>query len=138
MLMKKSPHLMCMLKTNYICRNLLHHTSSKNMLTRNDHTPKPESPVRQARTALDSNQGVPVTLISKLTRRQQTVRYESVSAGFPNNSHASYRQGSAETKKRQQIRYKKHVLKAIYTKSAKSYRYRYATRRLDLKPTRAR
>jgi hypothetical protein len=69
----------------------------KDMLPRNNHTPKPESPVRQARTALDSNQGVPVNLTCKLTRKQQTVKYESVSAGFPNNSHALYRQGSADT-----------------------------------------
>ena len=57
---------------------------------------KPESPVRQARTALDLNQGVPVNLTCKFTRKQQTVKYESVSAGIPNNSDASYRQGSAD------------------------------------------
>jgi hypothetical protein len=58
---------------------------------------KPESPVRQARTALDSNQGVPVNLTCKLTRKQQTVKFKSVSAGFPNHSYAAYRQGSADT-----------------------------------------
>ena len=41
----------------------------KILFTRNDHTPKPESPVRQARTAFDSNQGVPVNLTCKLTRK---------------------------------------------------------------------
>ena len=41
------------------------------VLTRNDNTPNPESPVRQARTALDSNQGVSVNLTCKLTRKQQ-------------------------------------------------------------------
>ena len=63
---------------------------------RNDHTTKPDSPVRQARTALDSNQDVPINLTCKLTRKQQTVKYESVSTEFPNNSHALYRQGSID------------------------------------------
>ena len=70
----------------------------KQLLTWNDHTPKPESLVRQARTALDSNQGVPVNLTCKLTRKQQTVKFKSISAGFPNNSYALYRQGSVDTK----------------------------------------
>ena len=69
----------------------------KDVLMRNDHTPKPESRVSQARTALDSNQGVPVNLTCKLIRKQQTVKYESVSVGFPNNSYAAYRQGFADT-----------------------------------------
>ena len=59
-------------------------------------THQTQEPVCQAQTALDLNQGVPVNLTCKLTRKQQTVKYESVSAGFPNNSHASYRQGSAD------------------------------------------
>ena len=58
---------------------------------------KPESTIRQARTALDSNLGVPVNLTYKLTRKQQTVKFNSVSAGFPNHSYAGYRQGSADT-----------------------------------------
>ena len=58
---------------------------------------KPESPVRQAWTALDSNQGVPVNLTCKLIRKQQTVKFKSVSAGFPNHPYAMYRQGSADT-----------------------------------------
>ena len=33
----------------------------------------------------------------KLTRKQQTVKFKSVSTGFPNHSHAAYRQGSADT-----------------------------------------
>ena len=41
----------------------------KDVLKRNDYTPKPESPVCQARTALDSNQGVPVNLTCKFTRK---------------------------------------------------------------------
>ena len=69
----------------------------KDVLIRNDHTPKPESPVRQARTALDSNQGVPVNLTCKLTRKQQTVKFKSVSAGFPNHPYAAYWQDSADT-----------------------------------------
>ena len=68
----------------------------KDMLTRNDHTPKPESPVRQGHTTLDSNQGVPVNLTCKLTRKQQTVKFESVSVGFSNNSHVLYRQCSTD------------------------------------------
>ena len=67
------------------------------VLTRNDHTPKPESPVRQARTALDSNQVVPVNLTYKLTRKQQTFKFKSISTGFPNHSYAAYQQGSANT-----------------------------------------
>ena len=67
------------------------------VLTQNNHTRKPESFVRQARTVLDSNQDVPVNLTCKLKRNQQTVKFENVSAGFSNNSHASYRQGSADT-----------------------------------------
>ena len=63
----------------------------KGLLTRNNHIPKPECPVRY------SNQGVLVNLTYKLTRKQQTVKYESVSAGFPNNSHTSYRHGAADT-----------------------------------------
>ena len=59
---------------------------------------KPESPVRQTRTALDSNEGVPVNLTCKLTRKPQTVKFKSVSTGFPNHSHTTYRQGSADTK----------------------------------------
>ena len=39
------------------------------LLMRNDHTQKPESPVRQAQTAFDSNQGVPVNLSYKLIRK---------------------------------------------------------------------
>ena len=58
---------------------------------------KPKSPVRQARTTLDLNQDVPVNLIYKLTRKQQTVKFKSVSAGFPNHSYAGYRQGSTDT-----------------------------------------
>jgi hypothetical protein len=58
---------------------------------------KPESPIRQAWTALDSNQGVPVNLTYKLTKKQQTIKFESVPAGFLNNSHAPYRQDSADT-----------------------------------------
>ena len=58
---------------------------------------KPKSPVRQARTALDSNQGVPVNLTYKLTRKQQTVKFKSVSAGFPNHPYAAYWQDSADT-----------------------------------------
>ena len=58
---------------------------------------KPESTIRQARTALDSNLGVPVNLTYKLTRNQQTIKFKSVSTGFPNNSHAVYWQGSAYT-----------------------------------------
>ena len=68
----------------------------KQLLTQNDHTPKPESIVCQARTALDLNQDVPVNLICKLTRKQQTIKYKSVSAGFPKHSYAAYRQGSTE------------------------------------------
>ena len=56
---------------------------------------KPESPVRQTRTALDSNEGVPVNLTCKLIRKQQTVKFKSVSAGFPNHSYTAYRQGPA-------------------------------------------
>ena len=67
------------------------------LLPQNDHTPKPESLVRQARTALDSNQDMPVNLTCKLTRKMQTVKYKSVLAGFPNHSYAAYRQGSADT-----------------------------------------
>ena len=69
----------------------------KDVLKRNNYTPKPESPVCQARTALDSNQGMPVNLTCKLTRKQQTVKFKSVSAGFPNHSYAEYRQGSTDT-----------------------------------------
>ena len=58
---------------------------------------KPKNPVRQARTALDSNQSVLVNLTCKLTRKQQTFKFKSVSAGFPNHSYAGYRQGSADT-----------------------------------------
>ena len=58
---------------------------------------KPESTVRQAQTATASNRGVPVNLTCKLTRNQQTVKFESVSAGFPNNSRAAYRQDVADT-----------------------------------------
>ena len=68
----------------------------KGLLTRNNHIPKSECPVRQARTALDSNQGVPVNLTCKLTRKQQIIKFKSVSAGFSNHSHAAYRQGSAD------------------------------------------
>ena len=57
---------------------------------------KSESLVRQGRTALDSNQGVPVNLTCKLTRKQQTVKFESVSVGFSNNSHVLYRQCSTD------------------------------------------
>ena len=63
--------------------------------TKGSHT-KPEIPVRQARTALDSNQGVPVKLTCKLTRKQQTVKFKSLSAGFPNHSYAGYRQSPAD------------------------------------------
>jgi len=66
------------------------------LLTRNDHTPSPESPVRHARTALDSNQGVPANLTYNLTRKQQTVKFMSVSAGFPNHSYTVYQQDSAD------------------------------------------
>ena len=52
---------------------------------------KPRSPVSQARTALDLNQGVLVNLTCKLTKKQQTVKFKSVSAGFPNHSYAGYR-----------------------------------------------
>jgi len=69
----------------------------KDVLTRNDRTPKPESPVRQAQTALDSNQGVPVNLTYKLTRKQQTIKFKSVSARFPNHSYVGYRQGHVDT-----------------------------------------
>ena len=62
------------------CKHLLPIVDAKR-----SHT-KPESPVRQARTALDSNQGVLVNLICKLTRKQQNVKFKSVSAGFPNHS----------------------------------------------------
>ena len=72
---------------------------------------QPRSHVRQARTALDSNQGVPVNLTCKLTRKQQTVKYESVSTGFPNNSHASYRQGSADTENNSRL-----DIKSMYQK----------------------
>ena len=58
---------------------------------------KPESPVRQARTALDSNQDVPVNLTCKLTRKQQTVKFKTVLVGFPNHPYAAYRHGSADT-----------------------------------------
>ena len=64
--------------------------------TKRSHT-KPESPVRQARNTLDSNQGVPANLTCKLTRKQQTIKYKSVSAGFLNHSYVAYRQGSADT-----------------------------------------
>ena len=67
------------------------------MLTQNDHTPKLESPVRQDRTALDSNQDVPVNLTYKSISKQQTVKLKSVSAGFLNHSYAPYRQSSADT-----------------------------------------
>jgi len=44
-------------------------TSRLTLLTRNDPTLKPESPVHQARIALDSNQAVPVNLTYKLTKK---------------------------------------------------------------------
>ena len=58
---------------------------------------KPRSPIRQAQTALNLNQGVSVNLTCKLTRKQQTVKFKSVSAGFSNHSYAGYRQGPADT-----------------------------------------
>ena len=57
---------------------------------------KPRSPVRQARTALDLNQGVPVNLTCILTRKQQTVKFKRVSAEFPNHSYAGYWQSPAD------------------------------------------
>ena len=57
---------------------------------------KPESPVCQDRTALDSNQDVPVNLTCKSISKQQTVKLKSVSAGFLNHSYAGYRQGPAD------------------------------------------
>jgi hypothetical protein len=45
----------------------------------------------------DSNQGVPANFTCKLIKKQQTVKLKSVLAGFPNHSHAAYRQGSANT-----------------------------------------
>ena len=53
-----------------------------------------EGTVRQASEYRPS---VPVNLTSKLIRKQQTVKFKSVSAGFPNHSYAGYRQGSADT-----------------------------------------
>ena len=35
----------------------------------------------------DLNQGVPVNLTCKLTRKQQTVQFKNVSARFPNHSY---------------------------------------------------
>ena len=88
---------------------------------------KPRSPVRQARTALDLNQGVPVNLNCKLTRKQQTVKFKSVSAGFPNHcqiqecigwiSESLLRGVSARPcryRRRQKIGYDKRVIKVIY------------------------
>jgi hypothetical protein len=69
---------------------------------KDQHT-KPESTVRQAQTATASNQGVRVSLSCKLTRNRQTVKFESLSAGFPNNSHIAYRQDAADTKMTDQI-----------------------------------
>ena len=63
-----------------------------------DRHTKPKSTVRQDQTITAANRGVPVNLTYKLTRNQQTVKFESISAGFPNNSHTLYRQGSADTK----------------------------------------
>ena len=53
-----------------------------------------EDTVRQASECRPS---VPVNLTCKLTRKQQTVKFKSVSARFPNHSYAGYRQGSADT-----------------------------------------
>ena len=39
---------------------------------------------------------LPVNLTCKLTKKQQIIKYESVSAGFPNNSHTAYRQEAAD------------------------------------------
>ena len=66
------------------------------VLTRKDHTPSPRAPFAKLRLHLISNQGVLVNLTCKLTRNQQTVKCESVSAVFPNDSHVVYRQGAAD------------------------------------------
>ena len=62
-----------------------------------DRHTKPESTIRQAQIATASNRGMLVNLTCKLNRNRQTVKFESVSAGFPNNSHAVYRQGATDT-----------------------------------------
>ena len=67
------------------------------VLTRNDHTPNPRAPYAKLGLHLDSKQGVPINLTCKLTRKQKTVKYKSVSAGFPNHLYVAYRQGSADT-----------------------------------------
>jgi hypothetical protein len=107
------------------------------LLTWNDHTPKPESPVCQARTALDSNQGVPVNLTCKLTRKQQIIKYKSIGWISESLLH-SVSARFCRYRKQQQFGHKERVLIVIYRESARSFRYRYATRWLDLKPTRAR
>ena len=71
--------------------------SYSSLLMRNDHTPNPRAPYAKLGLHLDSKQGVPINLTCKLTRKQQTVKFKSVSAGFPNHSHAAYHQDSADT-----------------------------------------
>ena len=61
----------------------------KDVLTRDDHTPSPD--------CTDLNQGVPVNLTYNLIRKQQTVKFKSVSGGFPNHSYVGYRQGPADS-----------------------------------------
>ena len=84
---------------------------------------KPRSLVRQVRTALDLNQCVPVNLTCKLTKKQQTVKFKSVSTGFSNHSYVGYRQ-DYRYRRRQKIGYDKRVIKAIYKGSAMSCRCR--------------
>ena len=72
----------------------------------------------------DLNQGVPVNLTCKLTRKQQTIKFRSVSAGFANHSYAVYRQGSADTEDDKKIGYDECIIKAIYFRSAMSCRCR--------------
>ena len=64
----------------------------REMITHQAQEPRTPSP-----DCTDLNQGVPVNLTCKLTRKQQTVKFKSVSAGFPNHSYMEYRQGLADT-----------------------------------------
>ena len=73
-----------------------------------DRHTKPKSTVRQAQTITASNRGVPVNLTYKLTRNQQTVKFESVLAGFPNNPHTAYQQDVADTRNNRSDRINEH------------------------------
>ena len=64
----------------------------REMITHQAQEPRTPSP-----DCTDLNQGVPVNLTYKLTRKQLTVKFRSVSGEFPNHSYTGYRQGPADS-----------------------------------------